>query len=163
MSKEDKYKHGMKVPEDYFDNFEERLFIRLAEEELPDAPGFSVPDGYFDTLDEKVMANLPPEGKGKVIPFYRRRAFSYMAGAAACAVLVFSLLTKGPGENMTLEIADIEAYLDAGGIDYNSYDVAQLLNEDDLESIPLENEFLSEESLEEYLLENLDDTNLLIE
>lgn len=153
----------MKVPDDYFDNFEERLFIRLAEEELPDSPGFSVPDGYFDSVEEKVMAKLPSEEKGKVIPFYRRRVFTYIAGAAACAVLVFSLLTNGSEDNMSLEIADIEAYLDEGGMDYNSYDVAQLLNDDDLESITLENEFLSEESLEDYLLENLDDTNLLIE
>ena len=163
MSKEDRHNHGMKVPDDYFDNFEERLFIRLAEEELPDSPGFTIPEGYFDSVEEKVMSNLPSEEKGKVIPFYRRRVFTYIAGAAACAVLVLSLLTKGPEDNMSLEIADIEAYLDEGGIDYNSYDVAQLMNDDELESISLDDEFLSEESLETYLMENLDDTNLLIE
>lgn len=162
MKKEGKYKHGLKAPEDYFEGFEERLFSKISEEALPSKSGFEVPDGYFDSLEEKILSRVSMETVVKVIPLYKRKTFIYAASIAACLVLAFSIFTQNTTEELTLEIADIEAYFDADGMDYDSYDVAQLLNEDDLEALSFETIF-SEEILEEYLLENLDDTTLLIE
>ena len=162
MKKEGKYKHGLKAPQDYFDGFEERLFSKISEEALPSKPGFEVPTGYFDSLEEKILSKVSMETVVKVIPLYKRKTFIYAASIAACLVLAFSIYTRNTTQELTLEIADIEAYFNEDRMDYDSYDVAQLLNEDDLEALSLESIF-SEEILEEYLLENLDDTTLLIE
>ena len=163
MKKEGKYKHGLKAPDDYFEGFEERLFTKISEAALPGKSGLTVPEGYFDGLEEQIIQKVVQIKPVKVIPLYKRKAFIYVASVAAAAVLVFSIFTKGTEEEFLLEIADIEAYFEEGGMEYNSYDIAQLLSENDLDDLSAESATFTEESLEEYLLENLDDTTLLIE
>ncbi len=162
MKKEGKYKHGLKVPEDYFESFEERLFGKIAEEALPKKPGFKVPNDYFDGLETKILSKIKSEKTIPVIPLYRRKAFLYATSIAACLLLAFFIFIGETTQEVTLDIADIEAYLDDDGLDYDAYDVAQFLNEEDLENLSLETIF-SEENLETYLLEHLDNNTLLIE
>lgn len=162
MKKEGKHKHGMKVPEDYFESFDERLFERMYLESLPEETGFEVPAGYFDAIEEKILQKVNPKPEVKVIPFFQRNAFMYASGIAATLLLAIFLFINDRPEEFSLELADIEAYIDENGMDYDSYDVAQVLTEDDLETLTIQDIF-SEENLEDYLLEHLDDTNLLIE
>lgn len=168
MKKENKYKHGLKAPENYFEDFEDRLYTKILEDSLPKESGFAMPHGYLDSFDERILQKVNEDATVKVIPLYKRKALVYIATVAACVALVFSIFTKTGGDEITLDIADIEEYFNEGGLDYNSYDVAQLLNDDDLENLPLENSLFSEENLEDYILDNLDldnldDTTLLIE
>jgi hypothetical protein len=162
MKKEGKYKHGLKAPENYFESFEDRLFGKMAEEALPEKPGFRVPEDYFDGLETKILSKLARETTVPVIPLYKRKSFMYAASIAASLVLAFFIFKGEPNQEVILDIADIEAYLEGDGLDFDTYDVAQLLNEEDLENLSLETIF-SEENLEAYLLENLDDNTLLIE
>jgi len=168
MKKENKYKHGLKVPENYFEDFEDRLHIKILEESLPKESGFSVPKGYMESLDGRILEMVKQDAEVKVVPLYKRKALVYIATAAACLALVFSIFTNPGGDEVLLEIADIEAYFEQGGLDYSSYDVAQLLNEDELDELSLDNSIFGEENLEDYILDNLDldnldDTTLLIE
>lgn len=163
MKKEEKYNHGFKAPEDYFEGFEERLFSKIKEAELPKQHGFDVPYGYFENLEERILQNVSQEKTVKVIPLFKRKTFIYAASIAACAALVFSIYTGNTGGEKPLQIADIEAYINSDSMDLDSYDIAQILSEDELDNLTLENEIFSQESIEEYLLENLDDTTLLIE
>ncbi len=164
MSKNKKYQHGFKSPDDYFDSFEDRLFSKLSEDKLPGDSGFKAPDGYFDAVEDTIMSRIAEENQTPVIPLYRRKIFLYAASIAACAALVFSVYTPETtiSEN-DLEFADIEAYIDNGELDIDPYEIAQLLNEEDIEELSAEDDFFSEESLENYLLEHIDDTSLLIE
>ena len=163
MKKEDKYNHGFNAPDDYFEGFEERLFSKLKEAELPKKHGFDVPNGYFEDLEERILQNVAEENIVKVIPLFKRKTFIYAVSVAACAALVFSIYTKNTNEEIPLRIADIEAYINGDAMDLDSYDIAQLLSEDELDNLTFENEIFSQENLEDYLLENLDDTTLLIE
>lgn len=163
MNKKNTYKHGLKVPEGYFESFDERLAVKLAEETLPKESGFKVPDGYFGNLEESVLQQVEKQTTVKVVPLYKRKSVIYITSIAACLALVLTLFTSTGTEETILEVADIEAYFDEGNIDYNSTDIAQLLSDADLESVTLENSDISIESLEDYLLENIDDTTLLIE
>ena len=61
--KDKKYKSGFKVPENYFDNFDERLFKTIESETLPKETGFKVPDGYFDNLEDSLLQKLNTEEK----------------------------------------------------------------------------------------------------
>ena len=163
MNKEGKYKHGLKVPEGYFENFDERLATKISEEALPKTSGFKVPDGYFDTLEDQILQQVQKDTIVKVVPLYKRKSVVYITSIAACLALVFAIFTPKGTDDAALEVADIEAYFHEGNIDYNSTDIAQLLSDADLESVTIENSDLSIESLEDYLLENIDDTTLLIE
>jgi hypothetical protein len=163
MKKEDKYNHGFKAPDDYFQDFEERLFSKLKEAELPKKHGFDVPDGYFEDLEERILQNVTQEKTVKVIPLLKRKTFIYAVSVAALAALVFSIFTKNTDGEILLQIADIEAYINADAMDLDSYDIAQLLSDDELDNLAFENEIFSQENIEDYLIENLDDTTLLIE
>lgn len=163
MKNEEKYNHGFKAPDDYFESFEERIFNKLKETELPEQHGFDVPDGYFENLEERLLQNIAQEKTVKVIPLFKRKTFLYAASVAACAALVFSIYTGNTDGVESLRIADIEAYINGDAMDLDSYDIAQLLSEDELDDLTIENDFFSQESLEDYLIENLDDTTLLIE
>ena len=46
---------NFKTPKGYFENFEERLFCNIDDENIPKNTGFSVPDNYFKKFDEKVL------------------------------------------------------------------------------------------------------------
>jgi hypothetical protein len=163
MKNEEKYNHGFKAPDDYFESFEERLFNKLKETELPKKHGFDVPDGYFENLEERILQNVAQEKTVKVIRLFKRKTFIYAISVAACAALVFSIYTGNTGKVEPLRIADIEAYIDGDAMDLDSYDIAQLLSEYEIDNLTLENEIFSQESLEDYLLDHLDDTTLLIE
>lgn len=174
MNKEGKYKHGFTTPKSYFKDFDERLFdgIKNGEiegttptllEDLPAQPGFKTPDGYFDSLEERIIAAATSEDKVKVLPLYRRKAFLYTASIAACLALVFSFFANRFASEETLQVADIEAYFNNDGIDYDTFDIAQLFTESELDNLTLTEALFTEETLEDYLLEHLDDTTLLTE
>ncbi|WP_298311688.1 hypothetical protein [uncultured Aquimarina sp.] len=63
-------KKGFKVPKNYFDNFEEKLFEKISQENensslLSDtrSSGLNVPDNYFDTFENQLMEKLNSEEK----------------------------------------------------------------------------------------------------
>lgn len=161
----EKHKAGLNVPEGYFESFEDRMMLKIMEDGLPDSAGFKVPNGYFDSLEDRVMERVFDEEEPKVINLFRRRTLYYVAGVAACVVLVVSLFNNFGNElSMNdLSAASIENYINDGGMDIDSYDVMALLDEDELSEIKIPSEVLSEENLEDYLIENIDETSLLIE
>ena len=63
----------------------------------------------------------------------------------------------------SLKIASIENYIDEGYLNLESYEVLALLDDEDLTNIDFESDIFSEESLENYLLENSIEETLLIE
>src|SRR5690625_3587100 len=61
--KDKKHIHGFKVPQDYFDNLEERIMQNIAMDQLPKDTGMRVPDGYFAQLDNRVITQIQSEKK----------------------------------------------------------------------------------------------------
>lgn len=159
--------HGFKAPDGYFDDFDERLFGKMEEEKLPRDTGFTVPEGYFNDLEEGIMKNvLSLKEQKEVIPLYKSRTLVYVASIAACIALIYTLATNR--ESLTKQIdkvqfSSIENYIEEGNLDLDSFDVMALLNDEDVSDLIIENELFSEEFLKDYLLENIEDTTLLIE
>ncbi|WP_299211900.1 hypothetical protein [uncultured Aquimarina sp.] len=64
-------KKGFKVPKDYFDNFEEKLFEKISQDDdknsslLSDtiSSGLNVPDDYFNTFEDQLMEKLNSKEK----------------------------------------------------------------------------------------------------
>jgi len=164
--KNKKHSNGFNTPKDYFDDFEERLFIKISEDSLPKESGFKTPEGYFDQLDAVILEGVEASEKQiKVVPLFSKKTIAYVVAIAACAILVFSLTKTNSTINdiNSIEITSIESYIEEGNIHIDSYDIASLLIEEDLNNLTSESEFISEDILEDYLLENIDDSSILIE
>jgi len=157
--------NGLELPENYFENFEERLFSKISEDIIPKKTGFSIPEDYFNTLESNVINQIRIADKEvKVISIISKKTILYAASIAAVAILVFSIFSNKPTITINdLDIASIENYIEYGNIDLNTYELTSLLNDNDFEDLTAENEFISEEQLENYLLENIDDTSILTE
>ena len=162
-----KYKSGFKVPENYFDSFEKRIFDTIESETLPKETGFKVPDGYFENLEDTILQKLTATDKPrKVIPLNSRKTWIYLTAIAACLAVIISMLIRDESIVKQLDLiktATIENYIDEGYLDLESYEVLALLDDEDLTSINFESDIFSEESLENYLLENSIEETLLIE
>ena len=165
-NKNEKYHSGFTTPDNYFENFEDKLFDRLNEEQLPENSGFRVPEGYFKGLEDRVMELVhTTETKPKVIPLITKR-FIGIAAVAACVVLIVTIFnnkTTISKDFNELQLSSISTYIEEGNIDINSYDIAAMLGGDEILEISADTEQFLEEGLEEYLLETIDENTLLIE
>jgi hypothetical protein len=165
--KEKKHKHGFKVPDNYFDNFEARLFDKINLESLPKDSGFRVPEGYFERFDDRMVQKLfGSENRPKVIRLNSKRTLTYVLAIAACLALIVSVALQKESlvqQLDSLKITSIENYINEGYMDLESYEVMALLNDDDLVNMNIENDIFSEESLETYLMDHDIEETLLIE
>lgn len=165
--KDKKHKHGFKVPDNYFDNFEAQLFDKMQTEALPKDSGFRAPEGYFESLDDIIVEKLfTSEKRPKVIRLNSKRTVAYVIAIAACLALIITVALQNKSlvqQLDSLKMASIENYIDEGYMDLQSYEVMALLNDDDLTNMNLENDIFSEESLETYLMEQSIEETLLID
>ena len=158
-----KYTSGFKVPSSYFEARDDKLFSIVSEDKFPENTGFNVPEDYFETLEEKILSKTIREKESKVISIFRKKNIWYATGiAASILILLFFNWNKSNTNITNWEIAEIETYI-YNNLDIEAQDVAQLLNEEDLESLQWESLSITEETIENYLLDSLDDTSLLIE
>jgi hypothetical protein len=164
---EKKQKSGFKVPENYFDNFEKRIFNKIETETLPKETGFKAPDGYFDSLEDTLLQRLnAKKNHQKVISLNSRKTWIYLTAIAACLTIIVSMLIRDESivkQIDSLKTASIENYIEEGYLDLESYEVLALLDDEDLTNINFESDIFSEELLEDYLLENSIEETLLIE
>lgn len=172
--KENKNIHGFKIPEGYFDTFEDELFATIAEEDLPKHTGFTTPDSYFEVVEDQIMATIKAsdtpevsiEKRPKVISLFRKQTLGYVAAVAASIVLVFSLVNqeKSVSEQLdNLQFATVDTYIDAGNLSIDQYDMASYLSDTDIENLSYEDELFSEENLKEYLLDYVNEETLSIQ
>ena len=160
------HKNKFKTPEGYFDNFNERLFERLAVDEtsqestlIPKSDGFAAPDGYFDSIYSSTIEKL--KGKTpKVISLVGYRAV-YYAAAAVALIFVLALAwnwNQSPDLNFEdLASMDIETYFEDTDYGLSSYEIAEAVNLDDISISDITEKILEEESILEYLDANVED------
>jgi hypothetical protein len=148
---------GFKAPHSYFDSFDERLFEKLTVQKDMAAiknPGYKVPENYFDSFDAKVQARLNNEEHPKVRMLLSRRNTAYISGIAAALVVMLTVFFQS-GDNLSInqvETASIENYLHAENL--NAYDIASYLSADDIVLDDFVKHTFTDESLENYLLNN---------
>ncbi len=154
-------KTGFKVPEDYFDNLEDTILLHKALKKLSIESGFKTPNDYFDNLENTILNNISDKKSPKVISIFRRRNLIYVSSIAAAVVLLFnlSLFEKETGWE-AIKAETVENYI----INENmgSYEIASLLIDDDFNKVSFTAIELSEEALENYLLEQTTVEDLII-
>ncbi|MBO3098849.1 hypothetical protein [Gelidibacter pelagius] len=152
---------GFTTPDSYFDTFDQHLLDKLAVQKdmaSMTGTGFKVPENYFEDFDVKLQARLKKEEElkdtSKIIPMIPWRNVAVISGVAATLLLMFTVFFKSddPLSINQVETASIEDYLNNENL--NIDDIATLLNEDDLVLENFVSNTLTEESLENYLLNN---------
>lgn len=163
--KNKKHTSGFRIPKNYFEEFEDVLFTKLSERDIPSAPGFKVPEGYFENVEDKTFQRLLPVKKEFSVISLSRQNMVYIAGIAAVFILfftLFNLYAPAHTDMNMLQLTTIESYIDEGNLDLNAYEITGLLGEE-ISSLDAGTHLFSEETLENYLLEDIDETLLLIE
>lgn len=150
-----------KVPETYFKDFEDTLLSELNLKEQVSASGFQVPEGYFKSLEESVYSRISKNKQSKVINLFSFKRTAYAIAVAASLVLMFSVFLNKK-ESLTLdniETASIENYI--LNEDLETADIASLFSNVDASNLNDMDVNLNSDSLEDYLLENLEVDDLI--
>lgn len=157
---------NFKVPEGYFESFEEQLFSKISEEKFPKSNGFKVPNGYFEKLEVQVFNTLENSEKPKkVISLFPKKYLGYAAAIAASVVIGFSLFNNDQGsQNIDiLQWSAIDSYINEGNLNLDLYDLTTMIDDSDLSGIDFRTQQLSEKAMEDYLFENIDSEILINE
>tara|TARA_R110002051_G_scaffold239209_1_gene299850 strand:- start:49 stop:588 length:540 start_codon:yes stop_codon:yes gene_type:complete len=159
-------KTGFSAPTDYFDNLQDSIQAKLAEESFSKKSAFKVPENYFDTLENNVLGRISSEVKETKVISFKERIFKMIPIAAAASIILFIGLNSfvfNTSDEITLDSLsnnDIEYWLDTNT--FHSSDISTVYEDDILD----ENEFLfnelEDESIEDYI-SLLDDPSLLNE
>lgn len=165
-------KPGFKVPENYFEELEEKLMQGFAEEnsiELPSVKsGFKVPEGYFEKLEDQILEKQ--KSTGKVISIFRKEYLYYAAAVAAIFILVWiapfnKTATEDPLGWDDVEVSAMEDYIvESYDLDYmDSAEFSSLFLDD--EKLVDDSDFENVDSnvVIDYLEENVDDPLDIIE
>lgn len=159
-----KLENSLKVPDTYFDSFENRLLDTLNNNKttLPEnlKNGLSVPKGYFENLEEVIsektnVAKKEHKKNTKAIPLFSRKNILYITGIAAMIAVIFSVFVTKPTSHSlnfdTITVADIEDYFDNGNTELSEMDFVSFLDDEtSLADIFTDNE-ISDEMLLDYL------------
>ncbi|AVR46685.1 hypothetical protein C7S20_16205 [Christiangramia fulva] len=167
-------KSGFKVPDNYFEELEDKLMLRITEENSAELPsvnsGFKAPDGYFENLEDRILARQ--NSKGRLISLFKKENLYYAAAVAAIFVLMwFSPFDRNSATNQItwddLEIATIEDYIVEGyemgyiemdASEFSNYflENGKLVDDSDFENV-------SSDAVIDYLEENVDDPSDIIQ
>ena len=152
---------GYKTPDDYFASLDEKIFNKLNNvnhlNSIKDS-GFKVPDNYFESFNEKLINTNEP----KVIALFNKRNLVYISSIAAAILLLFnlSLFENKPTFN-NLDIETVENYIEDENI--SSLEIASLLTDEHIEEHIVVDYSVNDVNIEEYLLNNADLEDLMLE
>ena len=96
--------------------------------------GFKTPENYFDDFSEKVLQQLN-EKEVKVIPFYKRKKALWTAAAAVVGfALLIPVINNYRANSTDLDEATLENYLSYHS-NISQYDLIQKLDDSDIEKL----------------------------
>jgi len=149
-------KTGFKVPENYFEDFQEALLSELKLKESCANSGFKVPENYFETLDNKILKAVKDQKETKVIKLFNWKKIAYATPIAATVIIMLGILfNKNSSLSIDkIETASIENYILTEELEPN--EMASLFSNEDLSEINFTNNNLNPETLEDFVLDNLD-------
>lgn len=146
---------GFKVPENYFDTLEDRLFTQARLKASVKSSGFTMPENYLDTLEDQILSQVSKKEEPKVISLFNRKNLLYASSIAAAVTLLFTLSiqkTKPTLDNVDNET--VERYLLNEDIDL--YEIASRLTIEDLAEENFKEVKIDETTFENYILSDVD-------
>tara|TARA_R110002049_G_scaffold143647_2_gene305840 strand:- start:1650 stop:2147 length:498 start_codon:yes stop_codon:yes gene_type:complete len=153
---------GFKVPKGYFDNLEDTVLRHIKLKELSSESGFKTPENYFDSLEDSILNKASEKESTKVISIFSRRNLIYASSIAAAVLLLFNLSVFE--KNITFDSLDVdtaENYIMNEIVD--SYEFATLFSEEALTEDNFIDYDFNEETIEAYIINNIDIEDLMVE
>lgn len=98
--KENEFKNAFKVPEDYFSNLKDEIYLK----KIKDQESFKVPTNYFETLEQTILEQTGQSKQAKVFQL------NYWL-VAACVILLAIIsvpLILNNQEKQTNQVVDTE-------------------------------------------------------
>jgi len=160
--KRNKQNSGFLTPDKYFTTFEDKMLSRL-KTNTEITTGFKIPENYLKNIDQKVLGSINSEKPGKITKLKTNKYLKFFSYAIAASLLLFfSLKNLSSGnkefEMETIEIAEIESWMEEDLITFSSYDISETFDDIYLTG----NNIYSDEEIENYL-DGVNIENLLIE
>jgi hypothetical protein len=155
---------GFKTPDNYFDTIEDNVMdnIKLNNILNSKSTGQTIPEGYFDTIEDSVYKKITSSKKEiKVVRLFTRKNMFYAASLAAAIVLMLIVVLPSNPSFSNLELETVENYIYQES--YSSEDIAALLTEEELKEVLYADSSYSDESLEDYILDNTTIEDFIIE
>jgi len=165
---------GFKIPDQYFQDFEDRLMQAVQQENiLPDAmetypgkPGFSIPQAYFTGLEDRILDKVNLD-QPKVIPLFSAKKLFYAAAVAAVFIGIFSTLFFRNDSTVftmdSIELSALENYIEEGYFDLDFNELSAFMTEDGYSFGNYNTDKFSDEAVYNYINENIEDPELLFE
>ena len=128
-----KVKSGFTTPEKYFDAFDDKMLDRLKTDSNK-STGFKTPTNYFKDLDQKILSKVDLEKPVKVIKLNTSKYLRILGlSVAASLLLFFSLRNSNSNDKVfdieTLEISEIESWMDEDLITFSDYDISETFDD----------------------------------
>ncbi len=154
-------KTNYKIPDNYFNNVEDTIISKLKIEALEKEATNSIPEGYFETLEDRVLEKIKETSKVKTL----KRISKYIAPIAIAASFLLVFLLNNTPNTITfndLTTTEIEEFIDNDMLYYDAESIALVFPDVTLEDTnfistlsdtEVEN-YLNENDLESLLLEN---------
>jgi hypothetical protein len=156
---------GFITPDNYFDAVEDNIINTIKQENslnLSKETGFKTPNNYFNTIEEAIINKIETKNTPKVIPLFSKKNLLYALSVSAAVLLLFNLSIFDKEVSFdSLDLQTVENYIIDEGIDY--YELAALLSENDFLGVDFLQENITDEALENYLLNNIDIEEIIIE
>lgn len=153
--------NGFLTPNNYFSEFNNDLFLRVLEDKLPKKHGFTVKDNYFNNFETK-NSQTKISKKNKV--FSLISSSSWIAIAAIFIVGLYINLFHFNDNIKKIDIEDItqidvEYWLENSSYLTSSNTLDLFFNDVNFEDISFDFTDISDEDIEEYLLNSTIDFN----
>ncbi len=146
---------GFKVPENYFDTLEDRLFTQAKLKASADSSGFTMPENYLNTLEDNILSQVSEKETTKVIPLFSRKNLLYASSIAAAITLLFTLSIQNTKPMLDgVDNETVESYLLNEDIDL--YEIASTLTAEDLAKENFKEVKIDETTFEDYILSDVD-------
>lgn len=145
---------GFKTPKNYFEGLDDSILNQAKLSSKIDTNGFKAPGSYFENLDVKLLDAVKTQPETKVIKLFNWKKAASVAAIAACMVLAFNLFF-GSEDQISfddLELTSIESYISEE--DFTNEDFASLVTNDDISIYDFSELSITENTLENYIIEN---------
>lgn len=156
---------GFKTPDNYFETVEDNIMDAIKQENalnLSTETGFKTPNNYFNNLEDVIISKIETKNSPKVIALFTKRNLLYASSIAAAVLLFFNLSIFDKEITFdSLNTETVENYIIDEGI--SSYELAALLPNDGLIETDFIQQNITDITLENYLLDNFDFEELIIE
>ncbi len=152
---------GFAIPDQYFENLNDEILAKIDIAQIPEQTGFTTPKNYFENFEIKSKIKT---SNTNVINLFSNQYKRFVSLAIAASFLLFVGIKYFGNKQETFSFDNLTAYeienwMDESLIGFNTYDIAEVYKDIDIENnnTYFEDEildYLEEKDLELLFLEN---------